>query len=282
MSTLYVVSTPIGNLEDITLRAIRVLREAAHVAAEDTRHTRELLGHLQIPGGSLLSIHAHSTERDVERVVSHLARGETVALVSDAGTPLLSDPGEALVVAAVRAGVPVVPVPGASALLAGLVGSALPMFGGFRFFGFLPRTSPAYPNAVADLARTSCVCVFYESPNRLSGTLAALAEVAPSRPCVVGRELTKKFEEYVRGTVAELARRPEAWRGEAVVMLGAYDGPAVDEVDDTSLDRAIDQHLQQGTHPRTAADLLSAWTGRSKRDVYARIVGRKKTPPSRS
>jgi 16S rRNA (cytidine1402-2'-O)-methyltransferase len=231
VGTLYVVSTPIGNLRDITLRAIDVLRSVDLILAEDTRHSRTLLEHHGIETRAI-SYHEHNEARATATAMARLRDGRDVALISDAGTPLLSDPGERLVSAAAEAGVPVVPVPGPSAVLAALVASGLGT-GRFTFYGFLPRKGRERDEALRDLSGLRHTAVLYEAPPRVAQTLADLAEHgAGSRRVVVARELTKQFEEFRRGTVAELGAYYEdsAPRGEVVIVLeGATPQPVAEE-----------------------------------------------------
>jgi 16S rRNA (cytidine1402-2'-O)-methyltransferase len=274
--TLYVVATPIGNLKDITVRAVETLRSVAHVAAEDTRRTRALLEHLGIQGKRLHSLHAHSTESDVERVTELLARGEDVALATDAGTPLVSDPGGVLVRAAIQAGVRVVPLPGASAVLAALVVSGLGTDGGFRFVGFLPRAGPERRDAILRISATPEPVVLFESPLRLAVTLQDLADATPERVACVARELTKVYEETTRGTLLELARDAREWRGEIVVVLGAHRPEARQEkIDDAAVDARIQDELSRGVHAKAVAERVAAWSGRPKRELYAKVVAMK-------
>ncbi|MFN8522119.1 MAG: 16S rRNA (cytidine(1402)-2'-O)-methyltransferase [Chloroflexota bacterium] len=220
VGSLYIVSTPIGNLEDITLRAIRVLREVDMIAAEDTRVTRRLLDAHDVRT-PMVSFHEHSGGRRVAELVDRLSSGD-VALVSDAGTPGINDPGYPLVAAALGAGYPVVPIPGASAVLAALVGSGLPMHA-FCFRGFLPRKAGERRRAFAALAEADGSTVFYESPHRIAAALREAVEVlGPSRPAAVARELTKKFEEIRRGGLADLAEQfgRRTVRGEITLVIG--------------------------------------------------------------
>src|SRR5690606_9373906 len=217
---LYLVATPIGNLEDVTLRALRVLREAALVLAEDTRRTRILLERHAIAARPL-SLHAHNEAARTAEVLAALAAGRDVALVSDAGTPLVSDPGERLVVAAIAAGHPVVPVPGPSAVLAALAGSGLPAVP-FAFLGFPPRRPGERAEAFAAWRGRPETLVLFESPHRLAATLRALADALGPRPACVARELTKLHEEWVRGPLPELAERFASGgvRGEVTIVVG--------------------------------------------------------------
>lgn len=220
MGTLFVVGTPIGNLEDITLRAVRVLREVQVIAAEDTRVTRTLLAAHDIRT-PLTSYHEFTGPHKIRRLVERLADAD-VALVSDAGMPGLSDPGFPLIRAAIDAGVPVVPIPGPSAILLALVASGLPMHA-FCFLGFLPRKSGERRRLLASLVDSSRTTVVFESPHRVAAALRDLAEVlGPERPLAIGRELTKKFEEVLRGPAGQLAERfaDRSGRGEFTLVIG--------------------------------------------------------------
>ena len=203
-AALYVIATPIGNLEDISFRAIRILKESDVIACEDTRHTRKLLDHYGVTT-PMVSYHEHN---EVERAVELLERlrsGQAVALVSDAGTPLISDPGYRVVNAVAAAGIPVVPVPGASALIAALSASGLPT-DAFRFCGFLPHKSGQRRKAIEAVAGESATLVFYEAPHRIVEAVDDLRVVLGNRPAVLARELTKVHEEFLRGRLDDLAR----------------------------------------------------------------------------
>ena len=218
--TLYVVATPIGNLEDITLRALRVLRECDVVAAEDTRRTGQLLKHFEI-SKPLLSYFQFNEARRSEEIIERLRRGEKVALVTDAGSPGISDPGERVVKAAIAAGLRVEPVPGPCALVAALTASGLST-DEFHFIGFLPHKSGQRRNQLEALKSFAGTLVFYESPYRVEKLLGELNDVFPERTVVLARELTKKFEEFLRGQPAELlaAARQRSLKGEFVVLVG--------------------------------------------------------------
>ena len=219
-STLYLVATPIGNLEDITLRALRVLRECDVVAAEDTRHSGRLLKHFGI-SKPLLSYFQFNEARRSEEIIERLRRGEKVALVTDAGSPGISDPGERVVKAAIAAGLRVESVPGPSALVAALTASGLPT-DEFHFIGFLPHKSGQRRNKLESLKSFDGTLVLYESPYRIEKLLVELNEVFPERQVVLARELTKKFEEFLRGKPAELLAiaKKRSLKGEFVVMVG--------------------------------------------------------------
>jgi 16S rRNA (cytidine1402-2'-O)-methyltransferase len=218
-NTLYLVATPIGNLEDITLRALRVLRECDVVAAEDTRHSGQLLKHFGI-SKPLLSYFQFNEAKRSEEILARLARGEKVALVTDAGSPGISDPGERVVKAAIEAAFRVESVPGACALISALTASGLPAEE-FHFAGFLPHKSGQRKNKLESLKSISGTLVFYESPYRIEKLLGELNEVFPEREVVLARELTKKFEEFLRGKPAELLEiaKKRSLKGEFVVLV---------------------------------------------------------------
>jgi 16S rRNA (cytidine1402-2'-O)-methyltransferase len=217
--TLYLVATPIGNLEDITLRALRVLRECDAVAAEDTRHSGQLLKHFGI-SKPLLSYFQFNEAKRSEEMIDRLKRGEKIALVTDAGSPGISDPGERVVKAAIAAGLRVEPVPGACALVAGLTASGLPA-GEFHFVGFLPHKSGQRKNQLESLKAVPGTLIFYESPFRIEKLLGELNGVFLERDVVLGREITKKFEEFLRGKPAALLEvaAKRHLKGEFVVMV---------------------------------------------------------------
>lgn len=231
--TLYLVATPIGNLEDITLRALRTLRECDVIAAEDTRRTGQLLKHFEIRK-PLLSYFAFNEARRSEEILERLRRGERVALVSDAGSPGISDPGERVVRAALEAGLRVEAVPGPCALVAALTASGLPTEE-FHFIGFLPHKSGQRRRQLEALAAFAGTLILYESPYRITKLLGELHEVFPTRTVVLARELTKRFEEQLRGTPGELLTRlgERSPKGEFVVLIGpaaATPAPPEEEV----------------------------------------------------
>jgi len=219
-STLYLVATPIGNLEDITLRALRVLKECDVVAAEDTRHSGQLLRHFAI-SKPLLSYFQFNEAKRSEEIIERLRRGEKVALVTDAGSPGISDPGERVVKAAIAAGFRVESVPGPSALVAAITASGMPAEE-FHFIGFLPHKSGQRRNKLESLKAFDGTLVLYESPYRVEKLLGELNEVFPERQIVLARELTKKFEEFLRGKPAELlaVAQKRSLKGEFVVLIG--------------------------------------------------------------
>jgi len=274
--TLFVVATPIGNLGDITLRAIDTLRGAARVVAEDTRRTRALLSHLGISGKPIDRLDAHASEADIDRALARLVdHGEDLALVSDAGTPVVSDPGTALIRKAAAAGVRVVPIPGASAVMAAVSASGL-VTGGFVFLGFLPRAGEERREAVARVRASEEAVVLFEAPFRMTALLEDLAEAMPAREAAVGRELTKVHEEFLRGTLKELAEEAKSreWLGELTVVLGPMEGGAP-EPEAVDLDARIDEELAKGRRPKEVAEAMAMATGRPRREIYARVLARR-------
>ncbi len=275
---LYVVATPIGNLKDVTLRALNVLAAAHAILAEDTRVTKTLLAHYGITT-PLVAYHEHSSDAVRERMIHRLSEGQALALVSDAGTPLVSDPGYRLVQAAIAQGLPVIPIPGASAVLSALVVSGLPT-DRFFFEGFLPAKSAARRTRLSEVAGIPATLMLFEAPHRLPEMLADAADVLGARPAVVARELTKLFETVRRGTLRELAdafRNEGHPKGEIVVLIGAADEPSPEEVD-----AAVDERLRaalQRHSLKDAAALVADELGRPKRAVYARALALAKETP---
>ncbi len=265
---LHVVATPIGNLGDVTLRALRTLAAADLVACEDTRVTRVLLDRYGI-GRRLIAYHEHNAAEQRPKLMAALAEGKSVALVSDAGTPLLSDPGYRLVAEAAAAGHAVVPVPGASALLAGLVAAALPT-DAFFFAGFLPPKEAGRQKRLAELAAVPGTLVFYESPHRLGASLADMAATLGDRPAAVARELTKAFETVRRGPLSALAAAFGAAppKGEIVVLVGP---PLEAAPDPASVDALLRRLLAEGS-VKSAAEEAAAATGLPRRELYRRAL----------
>ncbi|MGD9508580.1 MAG: 16S rRNA (cytidine(1402)-2'-O)-methyltransferase [Geminicoccaceae bacterium] len=268
---LYLVATPIGNLEDLSRRAERIIATADVVACEDKRVTSRLLAHLGLRR-PLALYHEHNAEAARPELLARLAAGGSVALVSDAGTPAISDPGFKLVRAAHEAGVPVYPVPGPSAVLAALVASGLPT-DRFLFQGFLPSRSAARRRVLGELARVPATLVLYESPQRLAECLSDAADLLGARAASVAREITKLHEEHRRGSLAELAAHYGAAgppRGEIVLVIAPppSEAPAVD---DDAVDEALREAMLEAK-PRKAAALVAAATGRSANDLYRRAL----------
>jgi 16S rRNA (cytidine1402-2'-O)-methyltransferase len=264
--TLYLVSTPIGNLGDMTHRAVEVLSSAALIIAEDTRHSRRLLDHYEI-STPLKSYHEHNEAQETPKLVARLRAGDSIALISDAGTPLISDPGSRLVTAALEAKLPVVPIPGASAVMAAIVGSGMPLER-FTFVGFLPRKGRERSEMIADVVASQSTVVMFEAANRVGATLNALAEAgAGNRPAVVARELTKQFEEFKRGSVAELAGvyKDVGPKGEVVLVIAGAEKSTVSE---SELSDAARKLRASGNSPRDVMEHLMSGLGAPRNLAY--------------
>lgn len=277
--TLFVVATPIGNLEDITLRALRVLREADLIACEDTRHTRKLLAHYQITTPTT-SYHEHNEQQRTGWLVERLESGTDIALVSDAGTPSISDPGFRLVRAALERGIRVSPIPGACAIISALSISGRPT-DSFAFLGFLPGRRAARRNRLRALRSESRTLLFFESPLRLASTLKDIDEILDSREVTVAREMTKVHEQLVTGTAAELAslfrsRRP---KGETVVVVekSSPEADTAESVSDRELEFRFEGLVDQGLSRKDAIKQLAKELASPKRELYLRLL-REKEP----
>jgi 16S rRNA (cytidine1402-2'-O)-methyltransferase len=272
MGTLYIVATPIGNLEDMTLRALRVLREVDAIACEDTRQSSKLLNHFGI-SKPVVSYHEHNETGRAAELVKRMESGASVALVTDAGTPLVSDPGYRLVQAAIAAGVTVVPIPGVSALVTALSAAGLPT-DTFRFCGFLPAKSSQRKKALEGLKGETGTLLFYETPHRILDALDDIDSVMGARPVVVARELTKLHEEFLRGTAAQiraqLAARPTV-KGEITLLIGK--GGDTVAVDDTPLADAVRAAEERGLARMDAIKHVAKERGLAKREVYRLLTG---------
>ncbi|MGE5252737.1 MAG: 16S rRNA (cytidine(1402)-2'-O)-methyltransferase [Planctomycetaceae bacterium] len=265
--TLYVVSTPIGNLEDITLRALRVLREVDFIAAEDTRRTRQLLTHYGIHK-PLISYHKYNRRMREKTLLQELHEGKCIALVTDAGTPGISDPGEDLVRRAIQEGIPLIPIPGPAALVAALSVSGLPTES-FLFYGFLPAKAVARRKWLLSLKDRSETLVFYESPRRLGSLLEDAAQILGERRVVVAREMTKVYEEVYRGTITEVLDRlgEEEVKGEVTVMLEGCSLPPKAET--SSVVEALKYYSRdRGLSLSESVDRVAEELKVSRREVY--------------
>ena len=268
---LYIVATPIGNLEDITLRALRILKEADLIAAEDTRHSRKLLTHFGI-SRPLTSYFDHNKEVKGAAILERLREGQNVALITDAGTPCVSDPGYQLVRDAVAAGVRVVPIPGATAAMTALSASGLAS-DSFTFAGFLPNRQGKRRERLQSLRDEPRVVVFYEAPQRLVAALADMGEVCGDRQVVVARELTKIYEEFVRGNVSDVMARFAAApvKGEVVILLSPSD-EAPSAGDTVSAAELLEHCLRAGMTLKDAVRRVTQETGLARGEVYAEAL----------
>lgn len=271
--SLYIVATPIGNLEDITLRALRVLKEVSLIAAEDTRHTQKLLTHFGIHA-RLTSYHDHSKEEKAELIVVRLKAGDSVALVSDAGTPGISDPGYYLINRAIEEGVDVVPIPGPTAALSALSVSGLPT-DSFVFEGFLPSRKTQRQKKLAELSAEKRTMIFYESPHRVEGCLADMLDAFGGRRAVLAREITKIHEEFLRGEIGDIIEKVSrrALKGEVTIIVeGARE--CLPEPTVMSLSDHVDKVVREdGVSKKEAIAVVARLRGLPKRDVYNEVMG---------
>jgi len=269
---LFVVSTPIGNLGDITRRAVDVLSSVQLVVAEDTRRTRALLSHLGVMNKPVRALNAHGTKEAVLAVVEQLLAGQDVALVTDAGTPAVSDPGRALVSLARERGVSALVVPGPSAVTAAVALSGL-VDGPFTFLGFWPRHGTARRDAIVRVSKSREASVFFESPQRMAETLAELAEALPARVAFIGRELTKLHEEGICGPLRELASAEREWRGEIVAVVAPSDAElAPDEERRELIFASLRAAIESGASPSRMARALAEASGLPRRELYERAI----------
>ena len=272
---LYLCATPIGNLADITYRAVEMLRTADIIAAEDTRHTRGLLAHYDIHT-PMTSYHEHNKEEKGAELIERLCAGENIVCVSDAGLPGIADPGGDLARRAIAAGIPVTPLPGANAALSALICAGLPL-DGFTFVGFLPRKEKKRRELLARIAAYPETLIFYEAPHRLRETLAALAAgLGAQRRACAARELTKKFEEFRRTTLGELLAhyREHEPRGEFVLIVAGADenAPAADAAEEMSLTERYAAHIAKGLDKKEAMRRTAQELGIARRDVYQALL----------
>lgn len=267
--TLYVVPTPIGNLEDMTYRAVRTLREVDLIAAEDTRQTMKLSRHFEI-STKLVSYHEHNKEVSGPRLIEDMQAGKSIAVVSDAGMPGISDPGSDLVRLAIDANLPVVVLPGANAALTALVASGLATER-FLYYGFLPRKKKERVEVLTSIQYEPGTVIFYEAPHRLKEMLTAIRQVLGNRNIVLGRELTKTFEEFLRGTVDEALKWCEGEvRGEFVVMVSGTTeaAPVIDWWEGLSLLEHVNHYMKDGLKPNAAIKQTAKDRELSRNEVY--------------
>lgn len=277
---LYIVATPIGNLEDMTFRAVNTLKDVDLIAAEDTRHSRKLLTHFGITT-PLTSYYDHNQALKGEQIIAALLQDKQVALITDAGTPCISDPGYLLVRDALAAGIKVVPIPGACAAVAALAMAGLPT-DSFTFAGFPPNKEGKRRTFLAALASAHGTVVLYEAPHRVAATLADIAAVLGERRVVVARELTKRFEEALHGTAGQVRKLVQDGRerGEVVLLIAPADGQSLKD-QGTLPEELLLQALQQGHSVKEAAALVAVSTGLPRRELYAQALLLKKNCENR-
>jgi 16S rRNA (cytidine1402-2'-O)-methyltransferase len=271
---LYIIATPIGNLEDITLRALRVLKEVDLIACEDTRHTRKLLAHYQISKPTV-SYHEHNERERTAELIDKIEAGLNIALVSDAGTPLISDPGFLIVNEAIDRQIAVIPIPGPSALVTALSAAGLPT-GEFAFIGFLPSQASARRARLKELADVRSTLIFYEAPHRIKATIEDARKGFGDRQCVIARELTKLHEEFIRGRLSEIALPEASARGEIVLLVGPpREGPAKQTEGEAT--RSIVEEVEQmmdaeGLDQKSALKRVARERGIGKSEAYRLMI----------
>ena len=266
LTSLYLVATPIGNLSEMTPRAIEVLKSVSVIAAEDTRNTQKLLQHFQIDT-RLISHHAYNEKESASGILKLLESGQNVALVSDAGYPLISDPGYQVVQAVLQAGYNVIPVSGSSAALNALVASGL-ITQPFLFYGFLPNTDKDFRLALNQLKAYPMTLIFYEAPHRIKKTLAKMIPILGDRKAVIARELTKKFEEFLRGTLSELAELEDELKGEIVLIVEGNGEPKPEIIDLSEINERIQAYIDSGISASQAIRQVAEESGLNKHDLY--------------
>ena len=273
---LYIVPTPIGNLEDMTFRAIKILQTVDMIAAEDTRHTKRLLNHFDV-NTPMISYHQHNENARTEELMTDILKGKSIALVSDAGMPVVSDPGYQLIRSAIKKGIDVIVLPGANAALCALVGSGLSTEN-FLFYGFLPRKKGLIQTELKKLSKIESTIIFYESPFRLKQTLEEIKQIIGNRNIVIAREITKLHEEYIRGNVTEIINwlKSKQIKGECCIVLEGFIKSKERVVDEWWQNLTIDEHVKYYEKEKRLTHKESMKTvaldrGISKREVYAHI-----------
>lgn len=267
---LYLVATPIGNLEDITLRAIRILKEVDIICAEDTRQTLKLLNHFEIQK-HLISFHRHSGEEKKQEIIEELKNGKNIALVSDAGTPVISDPGEEVVTLAIEEEIEVVPVPGACALITALIASGIDAKE-FTFLGFLPLNKKTREKKLSQIREAKNTTILYEAPHKLSSTLKDLSKVLGNRKVVLARELTKIHEEFISGSIDELLERVTEPRGEFVIIIEKGEEIDKNEFEEMTLEEHYKYYESLGLSKKDAIKQVAKDRGVKKNEVYKEFI----------
>lgn len=268
---LYIVATPIGNLEDITLRAIRVLKEVDLIAAEDTRHTLKLLNHLEI-SKPLISNHRHNEEAKTDVLIEKLLEGQDIALVSDAGTPGICDPGEVVIKKCIEEGIDVIPIPGSCAMINALIASGLDTKE-FTFLGFLPLNKKLRKEKLEEIKKSNKTIILYEAPHKLMSTLNDLKEILEDRQVALARELTKIHEEFIRGTIQEITDRAESLKGEMVLIIeGNEKIDRKDNFETLTLEEHYKLYENQGLEKKEIIKKIAKDRGLSKNEVYQKFI----------
>ena len=267
---LYVVATPIGNLEDITLRAIKTLKEVDLIAAEDTRHTLKLLNHLEITK-PMISYHRHNEEIRCENLIKELKEGKNIALVSDAGTPGICDPGEEIIKKCIEEDIKVIPIPGACAMINALIASGISTKE-FSFLGFLPLNKKNRKEKIEEIKNSNKTIIIYEAPHKLKNTLNDLSSILEDRKIVLARELTKIHEEYIRGTINELIEKAENLKGEIVLIIEGKQIKEENELNNLTLEEHFEFYKKQGLDKKEIIKKIAKDRNVSKNEIYQYFI----------
>lgn len=274
MGELYVVATPIGNLDDITLRAIKILKEVDVIIAEDTRHTLKLLNHLNI-SKPLISYHRHNEEQRKEMIIDKLKNGENIAIVSDAGTPGICDPGEVLIYECIKENIKVVPIPGACAMINALIASGISTKE-FTFLGFLPLNKKLRKEKLEYIKNETKTVIIYEAPHKLKSTLEDLKEILEKRKVVIARELTKIHEEFIRGTIDEILEKADSLKGEIVLIIEGNKESNHHDNKNKFIEMPLDEHYEyyekQGFSKKEIIKKIAKDRGLAKNEVYQHFI----------
>ena len=268
---LYIVATPIGNLEDITLRAIRILKSVDLIAAEDTRHTLKLLNHLDI-SKPLISNHRHNEEAKTDIFVKKLLEGQNIALVSDAGTPGICDPGEVIIKKCIQEGIQVIPIPGACAMINALITSGMDTKE-FSFLGFLPLNKKLRKEKLEEIKKSEKTIILYEAPHKLLSTLKDLKNILEDRSVVLARELTKIHEEFIRGNIQEIIEKAENLKGEMVLIIkGKEKGYIKQELTHITIEQQYEIYESQGMEKKEIIKKIAKERGLNRNEVYQKFI----------
>lgn len=267
---LYIVATPIGNLEDITLRAIRILKEVDLIAAEDTRHTLKLLNHLEI-SKPMISCHRHNEEIRCDNLIKELKSGKNIALVSDAGTPGICDPGEEIIKKSIEENIKVIPIPGACAMINALICSGIDTKE-FNFLGFLPLNKKSRKEKIEEIRNSNKTIIIYEAPHKLKNTLNDLSEILEDRNVVLARELTKIHEEFIRGKVSELIDKAEELKGEMVIIIEGSNKKQENELNNLSLEEHYNFYEKQGFDKKEIIKKIAKDRNVNKNEIYKKFI----------
>ena len=267
---LYIVATPIGNLEDITLRAIRILKEVDLIAAEDTRHTLKLLNHLEI-SKPMISYHRHNEDYRVDGLIKELKNGKNIALVSDAGTPGICDPGEKIIKECINENIRIIPVPGACAMINGLIISGIDT-DEFSFLGFLPLNKKNRNNKLSEIKNSNKTIILYEAPHKIKNTLIDLKKILGKRKIAIARELTKIHEECIRGSVDDIIDISENLKGEIIIIIEKKNQLEENELENLSLEEHIEFYKKQGLDKKEIIKRIAKDKKTNKNEIYMKVI----------